>query len=83
MNEKRLLKESAHLYAVISFQFDCASFNIKQCIKRSFISISTGSGGIDGETIYAPLSGYYHVVIKSGDNTQGRSSGRAYLKSYY
>ena len=45
-------------------------------------AIAPRSGGIDGETIFALRSGYYHVVIKSGDSTQGRSSG-PYLKSYY
>lgn len=44
---------------------------------------AAGSGGMDWKTVTAPRSGYYHVVLRSGDDSQGRSHARAYLSYAY
>ncbi|MFA1821102.1 hypothetical protein ACDX78_13125 [Virgibacillus oceani] len=44
---------------------------------------AAGRGGSDFKTVNAPSSGYYHVVLRSGDSSQGRSHARAYLSYAY
>ncbi|UOR14178.1 hypothetical protein [Halobacillus amylolyticus] len=46
-------------------------------------SVGASGGGGDGfDSVTAPHSGFYHIVLKSGDSTQGRSHARAYLQYY-
>ncbi|PAV28525.1 hypothetical protein CIL05_16455 [Virgibacillus profundi] len=40
---------------------------------------AVGSGGSNFKSVKAPRSGFYHVLLKSGDSSQGRSHAKASL----
>lgn len=63
--------------------FQVGAYLYDENLKLIYSLGASGSGGVNWKTITAPSSGNYHVVLKSGDTTLGRSHARAYLSYAY